>query len=134
MSDKCCDFKIDYTKINIFNEFNCNEIKYPVVVSVPHAGSFFPKEFLSATTLTVDQLRSNEDLFVDLLVNPLINDGINVLSMNIARAFIDVNRDKIELDAKMFYDYPYITIFDKKRVLTEKEITQVLKSRLLEEK
>ena len=36
--------------------------------------------------------------------------------------------------SKVIYDYPYITIFDKKRVLTEKEITQVLKSRLLEEK
>lgn len=36
--------------------------------------------------------------------------------------------------SKDIFDYPYITVFNKERVLAEKDITQVLNSRLLEEK
>ncbi len=106
LSDMHCDFKVDYSKIKIFNENNTSDIKYPVIVSIPHAGTVFPYEFMSYTSRTIDELRSNEDLFVNSLIEPLSDSGIGIVSMNIARAFIDVNRDKIELDAKMFYDYP----------------------------
>lgn len=101
-----CNFKVDYKKLKIFEENKLENIKYPVIVSVPHAGTVFPYEFLNCTSRTIEELRSNEDLFVDCLVTPLMSEGIQVLSMNIARAFIDINRDRIELDAKMFYDYP----------------------------
>lgn len=106
MPDKHCDFKIDYTQLTIYHESGTTDIRYPLVVSVPHAGRHFPPEFLQNTRLSENQLRGNEDLFVDELVEPVANQGIPVLRMNIARSFIDVNRDKIELDAKMFYDYP----------------------------
>ena len=99
-------FKIDYKKINVYKEAGTTDICYPVIVSVPHAGRFFPEEFLQNSALSEEQLRGNEDLFVDELVWPLHKEGIPVLSMNLARSFIDVNRDKIELDSKMFYDYP----------------------------
>ncbi len=106
MPDQHCDFKIDYKKINVYKEAGTTDICYPVIVSVPHAGRFFPEEFLQNSALSEEQLRGNEDLFVDELVWPLHKEGIPVLSMNLARSFIDVNRDKIELDSKMFYDYP----------------------------
>ncbi len=103
---KPCAFKIDYKKITIYREVGTSDIRYPVVISVPHAGRYFPEEFLQNVALTEEQLRSNEDLFVDELVWPLAEGGIPVLCMNVARSFIDVNRDKIEVDAKMFYNYP----------------------------
>ncbi len=106
MQDIHCNFKIDYSQIKVLDGNKTADLKYPVIVSVPHAGTLFPYEFLNFTSRTIEELRSNEDLFVDLLVEPLKNEGIGVVSMNIGRAFIDVNRDKIELDAKMFYNYP----------------------------
>lgn len=106
MPDKYCDIKIDYTKVSVLEDYNAVDIKYPVIVSVPHAGTFFPTEFLNMTSRTIEELRSNEDLYVSSLVEPLTKQGIPIVSMNVARAFIDVNRDKIELDAKMFYNYP----------------------------
>lgn len=106
MSEKYCDFSADYKNLTIYNELGVEDIKFPMVVSVPHAGRVFPPEFLKHTPLTIEQLRTNEDLFADELAAPLAQYGIPVLSMQIARAFIDANRDKIELDAKMFYDYP----------------------------
>lgn len=62
----------------------------------------FPEEFLNAVKMDVNELRSNEDSFVDELVRPASDAGIPMISMNINRAFVDVNRDKIEIDPAMF--------------------------------
>ncbi|MBQ2810936.1 MAG: N-formylglutamate amidohydrolase, partial [Alphaproteobacteria bacterium] len=91
MPEMRCDFKVDYSKINIFDESNLNDIKYPLIVSVPHAGTVFPYEFMTFTSRSIEELRSNEDLFVDALIEPLKNEGVGIISMNIARAFIDIN-------------------------------------------
>ena len=106
MPDIKCDFKVDYSKIKVFEERGTKDIKYPLIVSVPHAGTVFPEECLPFIGVDVKKLRSNEDLFVNDIVLPLADEGIPFISMNVARSFIDVNRDKIELDAKMFYNYP----------------------------
>lgn len=106
MSDTHCDFSVNYKNVTVFNEQGTDDPKYPLLVCVPHAGTYLPDEFLKASLLDKKQLLSNADLFVDELAMPLVNIGIPVISMQIARSFIDVNRDKIELDAKMFYDYP----------------------------
>lgn len=97
---------IDYQKLKVYNEVNTENISFPLIVSIPHAGRVFPEEFFQMTNLSLEELRSNEDLFVDELISPLKNNGLTVLSANISRAFIDLNRDKIELDEKMFDDYP----------------------------
>jgi len=106
MSEKHLDFKVNYKKIKIFDEFNSDNIKYPLVLSVPHKGQYFPEEFLAISSKSPMELRKNEDAFVDELVLTASNQGIPMIAMNIARAFIDVNRDKIEIDPTMFYNHP----------------------------
>ena len=64
MSEIHCDFKVDYKKLKIFEENQITDIKYPVILSIPHAGTVFPDEFLNYTSRTIEELRSNEDLFV----------------------------------------------------------------------
>ena len=106
MSEKITDFKVNYKKLKIFEEYNTSEINFPMVLSVPHSGQTFPDEFLKAVKISLDELRSNEDTFVDELVKPASDAGIPMISMNIGRAFVDVNRDKIEIDPAMFYNHP----------------------------
>ena len=98
--------KIDYRQIDVYTQAAVSEFSFPLILSIPHSGRFFPEEFFALTNLSEEDLRANEDLFVDEILAPLIKEGIPTLKMNVARAFIDVNRDKIELDDKMFYDYP----------------------------
>lgn len=100
------DFIVDYSKLNIMDEYNTAELKYPLVLSIPHCGTVFPEEFLANTLPGVDELRKNEDIFVKDLLEPAIESGIPALNMNISRTFIDVNRAKMEIDPNMFYDYP----------------------------
>ncbi len=106
MAEKHIDFKVNYRKLRIFEECNTSEIKFPMVLSAPHCGQFFPEEFLNAVKMDVNELRSNEDSFVDELVRPASDAGIPMISMNINRAFVDVNRDKIEIDPAMFFNHP----------------------------
>ena len=106
MTDKKIKFKVDYSKLNILSEYNTQEPRYPMVLSVPHSGRVFPEEFLKNTAVSYDELRSNEDPYMDELVMEASDRGIPMLSLNIGRAFIDVNRDTIEIDPSMFYNYP----------------------------
>ena len=106
MSQNHIDFRVDYKKIKVFDEANTDNIAYPLVLSVPHKGQIFPEEFMQATSMSRNELRKNEDAFVDELVMEASNQGIPMIAMNVARSFIDVNRDKMEIDPTMFYNYP----------------------------
>ncbi len=106
MTEKKLDFRVDYSKLKIFEEFNTQELNFPIVMSSPHSGRCFPPEFLANSALTEKELRSSEDCFVDEIVKGASDGGIPLISMNIPRTFVDVNRDKIELDESMFFDAP----------------------------
>lgn len=106
MSEKHLDFQVDYSKLDIVSEYNVKKQRYPLILSVPHSGRVFPQEFLDNVCVDLHELRSNEDPFVDELVMEASSLGIPMLSLNIGRAFIDVNRDAIEIDPTMFYNYP----------------------------
>ena len=106
-TSKNIDFKVDYKKLEILDEYNTKDIKYPLILSIPHSGTVFPEEFLMAVKPDVRTLRKNEDIFVKELLEPTYKQhNITAISLNIARAFIDVNRAKVEIDPSMFYDYP----------------------------
>ena len=106
MSEKHIKFQVDYSKLKVVNEYNTKNQRYPLVLSVPHSGTVFPAEFLENVAVSENELRSNEDPFVDELVAEASDLGIPMISLNIGRAFIDVNRDAIEIDPAMFYNYP----------------------------
>ena len=106
MADETNEININYSELKIFKEYNSKDINFPIILSVPHAGTLLPQEFIDNSPCTVEELRSNEDSFVDELVQNASNLGIPMISMNIARAFVDVNRDKIEIDPTMYFDYP----------------------------
>lgn len=106
MSEKKIDFRVNYKKLKIFEEFNTKELLYPIVMSSPHSGRDFPPEFLANSCLTEQELRASEDSFVTEIVKSASEAGIPLLSLNIPRTFVDVNRDKIEIDEQMYFDAP----------------------------
>lgn len=115
MDDKIVDFRINYNKIKIFDEFNTKDFSFPIVLSSPHAGNVFPQEFLKNSALTEHELRASEDCYVTDLVREASNAGIPLLSLNLPRTFIDVNRDKIEIDDTMFFNAPKTTDINSRR-------------------
>lgn len=104
MAEKNIDFKVNYKKLNIFEEYNSKDMKFPIILSSPHSGKDFPEEFLANSCLTKDELRSSEDCFTEEIIRGASDAGIPMIAMNIPRTFVDVNRDKIEIDDTMYFD------------------------------
>ncbi len=94
------------SKNNIISVFNDDDIKNHIILTIPHSGRSFPEDFLSKSNLSIEELRTSEDPYVDELVAPLIEQGFCALRLDVPRTYIDVNRDKIELDEQMFEDFP----------------------------
>lgn len=80
--------------MNLFNIHNPNNHKYPVIVSIPHSGTFVPNDIRSIMLPSV--VLSNVDWFLKELYDFLPNMGVTVISSNISRYVIDLNRDKTE--------------------------------------
>jgi N-formylglutamate amidohydrolase len=76
----------------------------PVVFASPHSGVDYPAEFLAAARLDRRSLRRSEDAFVDEMFAAAPAAGAPLLSALFPRAFVDANREALELDPQMFED------------------------------
>jgi len=78
----------------------------PVIISVPHAGRYYPASLLEIARLDEASLRSLEDRHVDTLVTPLADKGYTIVIGQVARAWIDLNRSEREIDPAMISPPP----------------------------
>lgn len=69
-----------------------------VIFASPHSGRDYPAWFAAESSLDALTLRSSEDAFVDLLIQPAVAAGAVTLCANIPRAVVDLNRAPDELD------------------------------------
>ncbi len=76
----------------------------PFVFASPHSGRDYPADFVRAARLDPTTLRSSEDAFVDDLFAGVPGLGAVLLLARFPRAFVDVNREPLELDPDMFED------------------------------
>lgn len=72
-----------------------------LVYSLPHSGRYYPQSFIAEARQTPQGLRVSEDAFVDDLVGITPELGVYGLTNRYARAFCDVNRNALELDARL---------------------------------
>lgn len=76
----------------------------PLVFASPHSGSAYPPDFVAASRLDRMTLRRSEDSYVDELFGAAPAHGAPLLCALFPRAFVDPNREALELDPAMFED------------------------------
>lgn len=77
--------------------------RVPLVFSSPHSGSIYTSAFQASSKLDPVSLRRSEDAFVDeLFARGAEAAGAPLLKALFPRAYVDVNREKWELDPAMF--------------------------------
>lgn len=76
----------------------------PLVLSSPHSGSHYPADFVANSRLDPVALRASEDAFVDELFATAPRHGAPLLRALFPRAYVDPNRERMELDPTMFRD------------------------------
>lgn len=74
------------------------------MLASPHSGRALPPGFLSAAALDMDGLRRAEDAYVDELLAPAAASGAPLITARWARAYVDLNRDPLEIDLSMLSD------------------------------
>lgn len=84
-----------------FQKFGPSQPQTPVVVSVPHAGRIYPAAMAKLARQNPVQLRVLEDRHVDRLAGGAAKAGHQVIVAQVARAWIDLNRDEREIDPDM---------------------------------
>jgi N-formylglutamate amidohydrolase len=70
----------------------------PLVFASPHSGRAYPDALVDRSILTLEQLRSSEDAYIDRLFAAAPRNGAPLLAAQLPRAWIDVNRAADELD------------------------------------
>ncbi len=77
-------------------------LRAPLLIDSPHSGSAYPETFLRETRLDCRAIRRSEDAWVDELCEPAAEMGAAVMRAHFPRAYLDVNREPLELDPRMF--------------------------------
>jgi len=68
-----------------------------VIFASPHSGSIYPEAFLSRSAVPINELRRNEDAYINKLFSVAADYGAPLLSARFPRCFVDVNRAPDEL-------------------------------------
>lgn len=68
-----------------------------VIFASPHSGNVYPKGFTARSSLSLKNLRRNEDAYIEELFEPAIAAGAPLLAAQFPRCFVDVNRAPDEL-------------------------------------
>lgn len=88
------------------------------LITSPHSGHYYPRDFILKSKLDSQQLRLSEDMHIDALLADVPQAGASLLSATYPRAYVDLNREPYELDASMFSDpLPDYVNKDSTRVL-----------------
>ncbi len=69
-----------------------------VVFGSPHSGRHYSDAFLASVQIDALTLRSSEDAFVDLLLADVPHQGGAMITTDVPRAYVDMNRADTELD------------------------------------
>ena len=81
-------------------ETNVNSIS-PIIISIPHSGRIYNKNFLKNILLSKKELQYSEDNYVDKILNKVLNNNVSYVKANFPRSYIDVNRSPLEVDPLM---------------------------------
>ncbi len=88
-----------------FSTWNCDGLRVPVLLSIPHAGRDYPQPLLDHLRIDPAHLVRLEDRYADRLAGPAITAGFPAIIARRARAWIDLNRDEGDLDPEMVQDW-----------------------------
>lgn len=106
-----CRVPEKFDDLRIVTDFECEppfelvwpeRIAAPYLLDSPHSGRSYPRDFLKLTRLDRLAVRRSEDAYVDELCLAAAGDRLPVLRAHFPRAWLDVNREPLELDPRMF--------------------------------
>lgn len=92
--------------------------KNPVLITVPHSGSFYPELFKNYIKLNLDKIRKIEDYHSDKILKLVKKENVDILIAKCSRAVVDLNRSRKSVDNDMFNGTVIIGQPDEKKMIS----------------
>ncbi len=92
--------------------------KNPVLITVPHSGSFYPELFKNYIKLDLDKIRKIEDYQSDKILKLVKKENADILIAKCSRAVVDLNRSRKSVDNDMFNGTLIIDQPDEKKMIS----------------
>ena len=89
--------------------------KNPVLITVPHSGSFYPELFKNYIKLDLSNIRKIEDYHSDKILKLVKKENVDILIAKCSRAVVDLNRSRKSIDNDMFNGTVIIDQPDEKK-------------------
>ncbi|MEP2102517.1 MAG: N-formylglutamate amidohydrolase [Parasphingorhabdus sp.] len=80
---------------------NADDLQFPLLISVPHAGRVYPPEIKENLAVPATHLLRLEDRYADRLASSAITAGFPAIIAHQPRAWVDLNRNRTEIDTDM---------------------------------
>jgi len=97
--------------------------KVPVIISVPHAGTFIPNDIKSKMNPNVSNQLDDTDWFIDKLYGFATELGITIIVANYSRWVVDLNRNPenqpLYNDGRVITDVVTITDFNGNKIYND---------------
>ena len=92
--------------------------KNPVLITVPHSGSYYPELFKKHIKLDLDKIKKIEDYQSDKILKLIKEDSVDILIAKCSRAVVDLNRSRKSIDNDMFNEIVTIEQPDEKKMIS----------------
>lgn len=109
--------------MEIFKIIEPTVTKVPVVISIPHAGTFIPEDIKSKMDPEISSQLDDTDWFIDKLYSFATELGITIITANYSRWVVDLNRDPenhaLYSDGRVITDVVTITDFNGNKIYND---------------
>ncbi|MNK21565.1 N-formylglutamate amidohydrolase [compost metagenome] len=112
--------------MEIFKIIEPKTSKVPIIISVPHAGTFIPEDIKSKMNSELSDKLDDTDWFIDKLYGFATDLGIIIISANYSRWVVDLNRNPENLplynDGRVITDVVTTTDFNGNQIYKDNYI------------
>ena len=106
--------------MEIFKIIEPNIPKVPIIISVPHAGTFIPEDIRSKMNPELSDKLDDTDWFIDKLYGFALELGITIITANYSRWVVDLNRNPenqpLYNDGRVITDVVTVTDFNGNQI------------------
>ena len=92
--------------------------KNPVLITVPHSGSYYPELFKKHINLDLYKIRRIEDYQSDKILHLVKKESADILIAKCSRAVVDLNRSREAIDNDMFKGAVIMDQPDEKKMVS----------------
>lgn len=112
--------------MEIFKIIEPKTSKVPIIISVPHAGTFIPEDIKSKMNSELSDKLDDTDWFIDKLYGFATDLGITIISANYSRWVVDLNRNPenqpLYNDGRVITDVVTVTDFNGNQIYQDNYI------------